>query len=218
MFKQQAKMFSHGIHFMIDMETIGVERKPPIVQIAVTMYEGTVPDKMLVLKKEIDVKFSLNSQISLGRWPEQGAMDFWKRQDPKIIGAVFNDPGLGFKEAMNTLHTWFVENTKIAPSKFIWAMGALNDLDWLHGLYEDWRIIEARHIEDPIIYPFRYNQELCFRTEITGLSSWFYKKHPNTGMHNALNDAKVQGEILIDIINNYDQVVEELAKEYNTDQ
>lgn len=212
MFKPQATMFGHATHFMIDMETIGVERKPPIVQIAITKYSPSSMLNGLALAGHIDRKFSLNSQIPMGRWPEKGATEFWMKQDPKTIFEVFNDPGMTFIQGMRDIHEWLLAAIGETQNKFIWAMGALNDLDWLHAMYEDWKALDERHVDNQIIYPFRYNQELCFRTEIIGLSQWFYKKHPNNSKHNALEDAKVQGGILIDMINNYDQVVEELAK------
>jgi hypothetical protein len=202
MFKNQAKAYLFAKHFMIDMETIGLSRSPSIAQVGITQY---VPENGKLIEKDfIDVRFSLNNQLLIDRLPCPKTLDeFWMKQDKAVLASVFEEPGLKFYDAMQAIDHYLRAEQSVPTPRFIWANGINDDIRWLEAMYEDFSLLHGSEI----VMPFKYNQYRDFRGVIFNMRDIIHPRHKNNAAHDALADARFQGNILIDFINNYDEIV-----------
>lgn len=217
MFKTQAEAYKYADHFVIDMESIGVNiDNPIIVQFAVVKY-GPNENKILVQKDSLEVKISVNSQLFIGREFTLDTINWWHKQDKKIIHEVFHGDTKDFLDAMITINQWFVLNTAKNIPRYLWSNGSLDDTVWLKRMYQDANVFLSKDGISEIVLPFKYNQYHCYRTALFGLKDYIYRNYKNPDAHNALADAEWQARILMDFINRYDEITEELNEKRKTE-
>lgn len=204
MFKHQADVFKKACHVHIDMETMATTRRPLVLQVGWTILKP-VNQKLEIVNKNLD-HLDIGEQLLRGRDIDQKTYDtFWKHQDQKVKESVFTpkEERVGIDSFLENFLITIKNYTEGFKQKFLWSNGSLDDSVWLRSLFDEHPNYE---------WPFSYKEPLCYRTEMLGLKDWLYVKHKNDLAHNALADAIFQSNVFIDMINNYDQVVEDINR------
>ena len=164
-----------AIHGMIDLETLDVFPTATVLSLGAVKFDPTTdaePHSELYLKIQID------DQDRLGRTTSDSTIEWWGRQDPKIMEETFDQTGaVTVEEALAQLNKWVV---------------GVDEL-WGHGYGFDITIIENmyRMLGKPI--PWQFWQISDART-ITKRMPKDPRKDMQTDLHNALADAYFQAK------------------------
>lgn len=154
-------------HLMVDMETMAVSPRAVVLSLGAVHFNpwgNGHGDK-------IYFKIDLDDQDKLGREIDPNTLDWWAKQDPKIMDEAFSqDDRIPLSEAMDRFH------------KFAWGC----DCFWSHGATFDLVIIEdiLRQLNRPL--PWNYWQ---LRDTRTLFDLGFNPDMPKDSKHDALQDA-----------------------------
>lgn len=163
-------------HFMIDLETMGLQPNCAIVSIGATLFDQNT------IVSTFYSNASLQSCLDIGLTTDQSTIDWWATQPAEIRAAWQREDAPHIGEALRDLQNWMLSygtSNELCP----WGNGADFDLVVLKSAYQ---ALDA----DP---PWKYWNHHCFRT----LKNLFpIGKMPRTGAHNALEDAKYQTDML----------------------
>jgi hypothetical protein len=154
-------------HLMVDMETMAVSPKATVLTLGAVHFnpygEG-YSDKLYF-------RINIDDQDALGREVDPNTLDWWAKQDPKIMEEAFSpDNRVPLTEAMDQFH------------KFAWGCDAF----WIHGATFDLVIIEDiyRQLGKPL--PWNFWQ---LRDTRTLFDLGWDPDMPKGGLHDALQDA-----------------------------
>jgi exodeoxyribonuclease VIII len=154
-------------HLMIDMETLAVSPNSVVLTLGAVHfnpYGNGYADKLYM-------RIDIDRQNELGREIDPSNLDWWAKQDPKIVEEAFGlENRVPFEEAIDRFH------------KFAWGCKAF----WSHGATFDLIIIENiyRQLNKPL--PWNFWQLRDTRTLFDlGLNP----DMPKSGLHDALQDA-----------------------------
>lgn len=171
-------------NIMIDIETLGPSPNGLIVSIGAVKFDN-----------EITSEFYANVSIQSGKWIdlEIGAdtLKWWFEQNDKARQALFAPEPLEIYFALQEFSKWIGTEKKI-----IWANGSAFDLAILRNAYN----------KSHIPCPWKWREEMCMRAlrhvgHVIGLNYSKYKKQAGDNLHNALEDAKLQAQYVIDVFN-----------------
>lgn len=154
-------------HLMVDLETMAVTPRAVVLTLGAVHfnpYGNGYSDKLYL-------RFDLDDQDALKRDIDPNTLDWWSRQDPKVMEEAFSpDNRVPLVEAMDQFH------------KFAWGCDAF----WAHGSLFDIAILEDlyRQIEKPV--PWQYWQ---IRDTRTIFDLGWDPDMPQASKHDALQDA-----------------------------
>jgi hypothetical protein len=154
-------------HLMVDLETMAVTPRAVVLTLGAVHfnpYGNGYGDKLYL-------RFDLDDQDKLNREIDPNTLDWWAKQDPKVMEEAFSpDDRVPLKDAMDQFH------------KFAWGCDAF----WAHGSLFDIAILEDlyRQIEKPV--PWQYWQ---IRDTRTMFDLGWDPDMPQASKHDALQDA-----------------------------
>lgn len=154
-------------HLMVDMETLAVSPRAVVLSLGAVHFD---PHSNGV-RDQINFKIDLDEQDSLGREIDPNTIEWWAKQDSKIMEEAFSpDDRISLTDAMNRFH------------KFAWGCDAF----WSHGATFDLVIIEdiLRQLKRPL--PWNYWQ---LRDTRTLFDLGHDPDMPQGSKHDALQDA-----------------------------
>ena len=155
---------------MVDMETMAVSPRSVVLSLGAVIFDPMGSD----ILDEIYFRIDIDDQDKLNREVNEDTLDWWSRQDPKIMEEAFNPEGrLPLAEAMDRFH------------KFAWGC----DQFWSHGATFDLVILEDIYRQLGRTFPWRYWQ---LRDTRTLFDLGIDPKMPQDSKHDALADAKRQ--------------------------
>ena len=157
-------------HCMVDLETMSVAPNAVILTLGAVHFNP----RSNTIDNELYIKFSIDDQDLLNRHIDPKTIDWWAKQNPKIIEEAFGDSErTPVKEAIKLFH------------KFAWGCDAF----WSHGSVFDIVILENLYKQLEMATPWNYWQVRDTRT----IFDIGYKHNmPQESKHNALEDAKRQ--------------------------
>jgi len=166
-----------AIHATIDLETIDTKPQSTVLSLGAVKFD---PHSAIEPHSELYLKISIDEQDSLGRTTSDGTIEWWGKQDPKIMEEAFDQTG-----AVS------VEEALAQVSKF--AVGV--DILWGQGYGFDYTMLEDmyRSIGKPI--PWNFWQIRDSRT-LFGACNEDPRKKIQNDLHNALADAYFQSKAI----------------------
>lgn len=160
------------IHGMIDLETLSTNPNAVILTVGGVKFDPftkTEPSQGMYFRVDVD------SQTELGRDVMQDTLDWWGKQDPKIMEEALGDHDrINLQQAIKTINKWCV--------------GV--DVFWCQGPLFDYAILQNLYGQLGVPVPWNYWQIRDSRTLFN-----LVPKDPNevrTGLHNALEDCYFQ--------------------------
>jgi hypothetical protein len=154
-------------HLMVDLETMAVTPRAVVLTLGAVHFN---PYGMGYSDK-LYLRFDLDDQDKLNREIDQNTLDWWSKQDPKIMEEAFSpDNRVPLADAMDQFH------------KFAWGCDAF----WAHGSLFDIAILEDlyRQIQKPV--PWQYWQ---IRDTRTIFDLGWDPDMPQASKHDALQDS-----------------------------
>lgn len=157
-------------HAMIDLETMATSPNAVVLTLGAVKfnpYGNGYGDK-------IYFRISIDDQDAFAREVDPGTLDWWSKQDPKIMEEAFADEDrLPLVDAIDQFH------------KFAWG----SDAFWSHGATFDLVILENIYKQLGKPLPWSFWQLRCTRSLFDlGIDP----EMPKGSLHNALEDAKRQ--------------------------
>ena len=165
------------IHAMIDLETLATDPHATILTIGGVKFNPYTSDEPT---SEFYFKLDVDEQVKLCRTQDPGTIDWWSKQDPRIMEEAFGEEDrVGLKHFLSHMTKWMV--------------GV--DVLWGHGYGFDVTIVETlyRQMDTPI--PWNFWQVKDGRTLI-GLLPSDPRKTMQTDLHNALADSYYQAKAI----------------------
>lgn len=154
-------------HLMVDLETMAVTPRAVVLTLGAVHFN---PYGMGYSDK-LYLRFDLDDQDKLNREIDPNTLDWWSKQDPKIMEEAFSpDDRVPLADAMDQFH------------KFAWGCDAF----WAHGSLFDIAILEDlyRQIQKPV--PWQYWQ---IRDTRTIFDLGWDPDMPQASKHDALQDS-----------------------------
>jgi hypothetical protein len=154
-------------HLMVDLETMAVTPRAVVLTLGAVHFN---PYGMGYSDK-LYLRFDLDDQDKLNREIDPNTLDWWSKQDPKVMEEAFSpDDRVPLASAMDQFH------------KFAWGCDAF----WAHGSLFDIAILEDiyRQIQKPV--PWQYWQ---IRDTRTIFDLGWDPDMPQASKHDALQDA-----------------------------
>jgi len=168
-------MSTHG---MIDLETLDVFPTATVLSLGAVKFDPTTDAEP---HSELYFKISIDDQDRLGRTVSDSTIEWWGRQDPKIMEEAFDQSNpnevMTVEQALDSLNRWVVGVDEI------WGHGYGFDITILENMY--------RNVGKPI--PWQFWQISDART-ITKRMPKDPRKDMQTNLHNALADAYYQAK------------------------
>lgn len=152
---------------MVDMETLAVSPRATVLSLGAVHFDPFGTDYTDSLYMKID----LDDQDRLGREIDSNTLEWWSRQDPKIMEEAFSEEGrIPLADAMDQFH------------KFAWGCDAF----WSHGATFDLMIIQDLYSQLKKPLPWNYWH---LRDTRTIFSLGVDPEMPQGNKHDALQDA-----------------------------
>ncbi len=152
---------------MVDMETMAVSPKAVVLSLGAVHFNPWGNG----YGDSIYFKINLDDQDKLGREIDPNTLDWWAKQDPKIMEEAFSESGrIPLQEAIDKFH------------KFAWGCSAF----WSHGATFDLVIIEDLYRQLNRTVPWQYWQ---LRDTRTLFDLGYDPDMPTGSKHDALQDA-----------------------------
>ena len=163
-----------AIHATIDLETIDTRPQSTVLSLGAVKFNPFSGDQP---HSEIYFKVSIDDQDRLGRTTSDDTIEWWGKQDPKIMEEAFDQ-----KDAIT------VEEALSRINKFVVGV----DILWGQGYGFDYTIIEDmyRSLGKPI--PYNFWQVRDSRTLFSLCKDDPRKMLGQNDLHNALADAYYQ--------------------------
>lgn len=156
-----------GKSLMVDLETMAVSPRAVVLSLGAVHFDP----KGSGIIDQLYFRIDIDDQDKLGREVDPNTIDWWGRQDPKVMEEAFSpDNRIGLTEAMERFH------------KFAWGC----DTFWSHGAPFDLVILEdiCRQLNRPL--PWNFWQ---LRDTRTIFDLGIDPKMPQDNKHDALQDA-----------------------------
>ena len=174
------------IHAMIDLETLATDPHATILTIGGVKFNPNTSEEP---HSEFYFKLDVDEQSALGRTQDPGTIDWWSKQDPRIMEEAFGEEDrVGLKHFLSHMTKWMV--------------GV--DVLWGHGYGFDVTIVEDmyRQLSTPI--PWNFWQVKDGRTFLSLLPS-DPRKTMQQDLHNALADSYYQAKAIQIAYAKYDE-------------
>jgi hypothetical protein len=154
-------------HMMVDLETMAVSPNAVVLTLGAVHfnpYGNGYSDKLYL-------RFDLDDQDKLGREIDPNTLEWWAKQDPKVMEEAFSpDDRIPLVDAMEQFH------------KFAWGCTAF----WAHGSLFDIAILENIYRQLVRTPPWQYWQ---IRDTRTLFDLGWDPDMPQASKHDALQDA-----------------------------
>lgn len=124
-------------HIMVDLETMAVTPRAVVLTLGAVQFDPFTNE----IYDDLYLKFDLDDQDKLGRDIDPNTLDWWAKQEPKVMEEAFSSDGrISVVDGMDAFH------------KFVWGA----DKIWSHGAVFDIIILEDiyRQINKPIAWEF----------------------------------------------------------------
>lgn len=176
------------LDIMLDLETLGVGNSPVISQLSAVAFDMDSGDTF----EEFNQKITPQSGVSLGLKLDVSTMEWWLKQDQKVLENVIVasiTKGTAIKDVLVAFSAYLKDAKKVHDAKElrVWGNGTLADNKWLESAFD------LAGIEKP----FKYWEHSDVRTlvdlgwRITGRD--LKKETEFIGeKHNAIDDCKHQ--------------------------
>jgi exodeoxyribonuclease VIII len=165
-------LFSKGIkmkHFMVDLETLAVSPRSVVLTLGAVNFNPGGTE----IYDELYFRINVDEQDKLQRETDPNTLEWWSKQDPKIMEEAFSEENrISVEDAMTQLH------------KFAWGC----DKFWSHGSMFDLVILEDLYKQIGKSAPWQFFDCRDTRT----LFDLADADMPKADKHNALADAKRQ--------------------------
>lgn len=167
-------------HATIDLETIDTRPQATVLSLGAVKFD---PHSAIEPHSELYFKISIDDQDRLGRTVSDSTIEWWSKQDPKIMEEAFDQS--------NPNEVMTVEQALASISKFVVGVDTL----WGQGYGFDYTILEDmyRSIGKPI--PWNFWQIRDSRT-LFGVCNEDPRKKIQNDLHNALADAFYQSKAI----------------------
>jgi DNA polymerase III epsilon subunit-like protein len=171
---------THSRQVVLDLETLSTRSNAAIVSI------GAVAIENLEIVDEFYVNVDAKTCKEAGLHIDPLTVEWWAQQDMEARQALTVDP-LPLDEAIDKFVTFFKEGN-------IWGMGANFDVVIMENAMtlSGWN--SNRDAREK--YPWKFWDIYCLRTLMNVLD----KRLPKANNHNALDDAKAEADMLIEIL------------------
>lgn len=169
------------INVMIDLETVSLRNDAAIISIGAVVFN--IEEQSL--GKEFYQNIELSSCLRMGLSREQGAIDWWAKDENKEARNRLTYDAIHIRDALSRFSNFCnVDATEIVP----WANGAPFDLVILKNAYT----------ACGMSLPWKFFNESCYRTFKRVYPQ--VPRPPQTMKHHALEDAKYQARHLMTIL------------------
>lgn len=172
-------------HCMLDIETLSQDPKAAVISIGAVIFNNTG------IKHSMKVNIKPESAKAFGMVISEDTVDWWLKQSPEARAAALEknvraDFGLGE----------FVKWIKLHNPDYVWA----------HGVTFDIVILEHAFKCVSLDCPWKYWQIMDCRTVLNmfGVNTKDLHATANSTHHDAVDDARIQAEALIAILNAMD--------------
>jgi hypothetical protein len=160
---------------MIDLETLDTRPSCTVLSLGAVKFN---PLNNSEPYDELYFKIDIDNQDRLGRTTSDATIEWWSKQDPKIMEEAFDQTGaISVEEALKKLNKWLV--------------GV--DTLWGHGYGFDITILEDMYREAKQPIPWNFWQVKDSRT-LFSCCKVDPRKAMQTDLHNALADAYFQAK------------------------
>lgn len=157
-------------HLMVDLETLAVSPKSVVLSLGAVHFDPYSDQ----IGSSLYMKIDLDDQDKLGREIDPNTIDWWAKQDPKIMEEAFSpNDRIPLQEAIDRFH------------KFAWGCDAF----WSHGATFDLVILEDIYRQSNRTVPWQYWQ---LRDTRTLFDIGYEPNMPQNSKHDALQDARRQ--------------------------
>jgi hypothetical protein len=171
-------------HATIDLETIDVIPSATVLSLGAVKFNPFSADEP---HSELYLKIQIDDQDRLNRTTSDSTIEWWSRQDPKIMEEAFDQTNaVTVEEALRQLNKWVVGVDEL------WGQGYGFDMTMLEDMY--------RSIGKPV--PWNFWQVSDSRT-ITKRMPRDPRKDMQTDLHNALADAYYQAKSVQKIFHHF---------------
>lgn len=161
-----------ALHGMWDIETMGTGPDAIILSIGGIKFDPN-GEKMI---DGFHYRFNVNDQEAKGRTTDESTLEWWGKQDNKVIEVAFGDEGrTDVTEILRHMSRWYVGVNKI------WAQGVVFDMGILENIYKQYGIP----------HPWKFWDVRDSRT-LFGIMPTDPRKAMKFDAHDALEDAKAQ--------------------------
>lgn len=145
------------IDIMLDLETLSLDNKATIIQIAASSFDLTEGD----LGDEFNRTVNPMSGIASGSVIDGPTIEWWMKQDRQTINNVFVNAIVNGEEIRDVLQDFasFVKNLKSkyqVKTAYLWGNGSKADNVWLENAFK----------LNGIKWPFHYRDDMDLRTLI----------------------------------------------------
>lgn len=166
-----------AIHATIDLETLDTKPDCVILSLGAVKFDPLSKNEP---HSELYWKLDVDHQTELGRGISDSTMEWWSKQDPKIMEEAFSE------DDRTPLETVLKELSK-------WMNGV--DVLWGQGYGFDMTILENLYWQMKMPVPWRFWQVRDSRT-LFSLCEKDPRKSMQTDLHNALADALYQSKAI----------------------
>ena len=164
-----------AIHAMIDLETLDTRPSCQILSLGAVKFNALTTDEP---HSELYIKPDIDQQHDNGRTTSDSTIEWWSKQDPKIMEEAFSANGrMNVDTMLDQLTKWLV------GVDTIWGHGYGFDISILEDLYRNWN--------RPI--PWQFWQVKDSRT-LFSCCKEDPRKAMQSDLHNALADAYFQAK------------------------
>ena len=165
------------MHATIDLETLDTRPDCVILSLGGVKFN---PSNSTDPHDEIYFKFDIDSQTKMGRSISDGTLEWWGKQDPKVMEEAFSDDDRKSLDSITSeISKWLV------GVDVLWGQGYGFDMTILENLY--WQL------EKPV--PWNFWQVRDSRT-LFKCCKKDPRKSMQTDLHNALADAYYQSKAI----------------------
>lgn len=169
-----------AIHATIDLETLDTRPSSTVLSLGAVKFN---PHSMIEPYDELYFKVSIDDQDRLGRTVSDSTIEWWSKQDPKIMEEAFDQS--------NPNEVMTVEQALTSINKFVVGVDTL----WGQGYGFDYTILEDMYRSIGLPIPWNFWQIRDSRT-LFGLCNEDPRKRFQTDKHNALADAYFQSKAI----------------------
>ena len=172
--KKTERVKTMAIHAMIDLETLDTRPSCTVLSLGAVKFDATNDAEP---HSELYLKINIDDQDRLGRTTSDSTIEWWSKQDPKIMEEAFDQTGaVTVDEALQQLTKWMV------GVDTLWGHGYGFDITILEDMY--------RNVGRPIPWNFWIVKDS--RTLFGCCSQDPRKLLGQSDLHNALADAYFQ--------------------------
>ena len=167
---------------VLDLETLSTRSNAAIISI------GAIAIENLEIVDEFGINVDPGTCKEAGLHIDPLTIEWWPQQDPEVFAAI-NQNTVPLDEALDKFAKFY--GSESIP---IWGFGANFDV----VIMENAMTSSGWNSNLPVQqkYPWKFWDIYCLRT----LSNVLDKRLPKANNHNALDDARAEAELLIDIL------------------